>query len=263
MWRQELQNKKGIFMNEENFVEEKEEAIRELVVPGDYLEDGARFKPGVGTYKEHGKIYASQLGLKTINTKANFVNVIPLSGKYIPRYNDMIIGKVIGITPTNWLVDINSPYLSSLHINEVPWNVEFGDTSRFLNIGETILAKIQSVDEVKRVQLTMKDKGLRKLIGGQTMEISPVKVPRIIGRGGSMINLLKRFTSSRIFVGQNGRIWIDGDIDNIALAILAIKKIEKEAHTHGLTDAMTKYLEKITGKKLEQLPQKVEYKEEE
>lgn len=249
-------------MNEENnLVEEKEEVIRELVVPGDYLEDGTKYKAGIGTYKESGKIYASQIGLKAINTKANFVNVIPLSGKYMPKYNDTVVGKVIEIMLSSWLVDINSPYPALLHVNETPWRVEFGEASKFINIGEIVLVKIQSVDEVKRVQLTMKDKGLRKLTNGQTVEISAVKVPRIIGKGGSMISLLKRFTSTRIFVGQNGRIWIGGELNNISVAIIAIKKIEKETHTQELIDIMTRYLEEITGKKLEDLPQRVEYKE--
>lgn len=247
-------------MSEEN-IKEEEEIVREMVIPGDYLEDGTKYKAGIGTYREQGKIYSSRVGLKTINLKANFVNVIPLSGKYIPKYNDLVVGKVIEVILSSWLIDINSPYPGLLHIKEVPWNVEFGDTSSFLNIGETILAKIQSVDEVKRVQLTMKDKGLRKLINGQTIDISAVKVPRIIGRGGSMINLLKKFTNCRIFVGQNGRIWIEGEINDIAIVVSAIKKIERESHIQGLTDEMTKYLEKITGKKFEELPQRIEYKE--
>ncbi len=91
------------------------------------------------------------------------------------------------IGPSNWLIDINSPYPAPLHVNEVPWRVEFGDTSRYLNVGDTILAKVLMVDETKRVQVTMKEQGLRKLQGGQVIEISHSKVPRVIGKGGSMI----------------------------------------------------------------------------
>ena len=59
-----------------------------------------------------------------------------------------------------------------------------------------------------------------------------------------MIKLLKNLTKCNIFVTQNGRIWIKGE--NIAyerLLIDAIKKIEKEAHTVGLTDRMSLYIE--------------------
>ena len=93
--------------------------------------------------------------------------------------------------------------------------MEFGDTARYLNVGDTMLAKVLMVDETKRVQVTMKEQGLRKLQGGQVVEISHSKVPRVIGKGGSMIQMIKNMTNCRIFVGQNGRIWLDGDIENM------------------------------------------------
>jgi len=145
------------------------------------------------------------------------------------------------------LVDINSPYPAPLHVNEVPWRVEFGDTARYLNVGDVLLSKILIVDETKRVQVTMKEPGLRKLQGGQIIEITHSKVPRVIGKGGSMIQMIKSFTNCRIFVGQNGRIWLDGEIDNIVYAIRAIKMIEEEAQTVRLTERVKEYLESIFG----------------
>lgn len=230
--------------------EEFKETVRELVLPGDLLDEG-NYKVGIGTYREGKRIYSALLGFKSI--RSNYVNVVPLSGKYVPRPGDSIIGKVIGIGPTNWLIDINSPYPAPLHINEVPWRVDFGDTARFLNVGDTVLVKAQTVDEIKRVQVTMKGVGLRKLIGGQIVEISPFKVPRVIGKGGSMISLIKKYTNCRIFVGQNGRIWIDGELDDITNAILAIKRIEKDAHTTGLTNVIEDYLRELTGKRFNEM----------
>lgn len=217
--------------------------VREIVVPGELLDSG-KLRPGNGTYVSEGKIYASQLGIKS--TKSNFVNVIPLGGRYIPVTGDNVIGKVIDIGPSNWLIDINSPYPAPLHVNEVPWRVEFGDTARYLNVGDTILAKVLMVDETKRVQVTMKDQGLRKLQGGQIIDISHSKVPRVIGKGGSMIQLIKSHTNCRIFVGQNGRIWLDGDIENIVAAIRAIRMIDEGAQTLRLTERVKEYLESVT-----------------
>lgn len=217
--------------------------IRELVVPGDLLDSG-KLKPGDGTYVRDGKIYASQLGIK--NIKSNFINVIPLGGPYIPSPGDTVIGKIVDIGPSNWLVDINSPYPAPLHVTEVPWKVEFGDTARYLNMGDTILAKVLMVDETKRVQVTMKEQGLRKLQGGQVIDISHSKVPRVIGKGGSMIQMIKSYTNCRIYVGQNGRIWLDGDIENIVIAIRAIKMIEEGAQTLRLTERVKEYLETMT-----------------
>jgi exosome complex component RRP4 len=218
--------------------------MREVVVPGDLLDSG-KLKAGNGTYVVEGNIYASQLGIKSV--RSNYVNVIPLGGRYIPHQGDTVIGKIIDLGPSNWLVDINSPYPAPLHVNEVPWRVEFGDTARYLNVGDVLLSKILIVDETKRVQVTMKEPGLRKLQGGQIIEITHSKVPRVIGKGGSMIQMIKSYTNCRIFVGQNGRIWLDGEIDNIVYAIRAIRMIEEEAQTIRLTERVKDYLESVFG----------------
>jgi exosome complex component RRP4 len=213
-------------------------------MPGDLLE-GEKLKPGAGTYVSDGKIFAALLGIKSV--KSNYVNIIPLSGRYIPAVGDSVIGKVEDIGPSNWLIEINSPYPAPLHVNEVPWRVEFGDTARYMNVGDVILAKILMVDETMRIQVTMKDQGLRKLQGGQIIEVSPSKVPRVIGKSGSMIQMIKGYTNCRIFVGQNGRIWLDGEVDNIMHAIKAIQMIEQDAHSHGLTEKVKAYLEQVSG----------------
>lgn len=219
---------------------------RELVLPGELL-DVKNLRPGVGTFYENGKIYASLLGIKKV--RAGYINVITLGGKYIPRVDDVVVGIVIDIGPSHWLIDINSPYLATLHVNEVLWRVEFGDTAKYLNVNDVILCNILTVDEVKRVQVTMKDRSLKKLTEGQIVEISPSKVPRVIGKKGSMISLIKNYTGCRMFVGQNGRIWLDGDTDSMIPAVQSIKMIEEESQIHGLTDAVENLLKKSTGKK--------------
>ncbi len=221
------------------------QAKREVVVPGDMLE-GEGLKPGAGTFSEEGHVYASLLGIRS--DRAGSVNVIPLGGRYIPRQGDAIIGKVIDVGPSYWLVDLNSPYPAPLHVNEVPWRVDFGDTARYLDVEDAILAKVLSVDETRRVSISMKNHTSRKLTGGQIVEISHAKVPRVIGKKGSMINLIKNYTKCRMFVGQNGRIWIDGDIDNIVNAMAAVKMIEEQAQVMGLTETVRSYLEGLYGK---------------
>ncbi len=221
--------------------EEKIEVKRELVLPGDLIGEG-EMRPGMGAYAQDGKIYAAQIGIKNISR--NYVNVFPLKGHYMPKFGDKVIGIITEMSANSWLVDINSPYPAPLHVNEVPWKVDFGDTGKYLKVGDVVLLKVAGIDEAKHVKVTMKDQGLRKLTGGSIMEISAYKVPRVIGKGGSMINLLKEHTQCRIFVGQNGRIWIDGDVDGISLAMRAIKMIDENAHMIGLTDKVREFLEK-------------------
>ncbi len=65
-----------------------------------------------------------------------------------------------------------------------------------------------------------------------------------------MIKLIKDATECRITVGQNGLCWIQGEPENEMLAAETIKLVEEKAHTEGLTDEISKFLEKKTkGKK--------------
>lgn len=213
---------------------------REIVVPGELLAISGK-RAGPGTYSEGGKIFASQLGIKSV--RPDMISVVPFSGQYMPLRGDLVVGKIVDVGASNWLVDINSPYPAPLHVNEVPWRVEFGETRKFMSVGDVVLLKIIGSDEQKRIQITMQDHGLRKLTGGMVLEISPSKVPRVIGKNGSMIQMLKNMTGCRIYVGQNGRIWIDGDLDNIVKAVQAVRMIEEEAHAHGLTEKVKQLLE--------------------
>ena len=224
---------------------DSKETAREIVVPGDLLAISSK-RPGPGTYSEGGKIYAATLGIKSV--RPDSISVVPLSGQYIPMRGDLVIGKIVDVGPSNWLVDINSPYPAPLHVNEVPWRVEFGETGKFMSVGDIVLIKVVGVDEIKRISVSMQDHGLRKLTGGMVIEVSPSKVPRLIGKNGSMIQMLKNMTGCRIYVGQNGRVWLDGELDHILNAVSAIKIIEEEAHSVGLTEKVKRFLEQNAGK---------------
>ncbi|MDR3283146.1 MAG: exosome complex protein Rrp4 [Candidatus Methanoplasma sp.] len=214
-------------------MEKRNARSREVVVPGDIL-DKSGMRAGSYAYARDGKIYAEVLGVK--NTYQDTVSVIPLGGRYMPITGDTVIGVIEDIGPSNWLVNINAPYPAPLHVNEVPWKVEFGDTSRYLGLGNVVLLKILMVDESKKIQVTMKDSGLRRIEGGRLVEIQHSKVPRVIGKSGSMIQLIKNLTDCRIFVGQNGRIWVDGDDENVEAAVAAIKLIDRETQSENLTE---------------------------
>ncbi|MFW5927596.1 MAG: exosome complex RNA-binding protein Rrp4 [Thermoplasmatota archaeon] len=227
---------------------EKEETERKLLLPGDEI-DEEDVKPGRGTFKKDGKIYAAKLGVKTL--RSGYVNVAAQSGRYEPQSGDKVIGTVTDLDSSFWMVDVNAPNLAVLHVNDVPWRVDYGDTASYIEVGDAVLVKITSVDEQMKMQVTMDEKGLRKLNEGQIIEIPPSQVPRVIGRKGSMISMLKKYTGCRIFVGQNGRIWIDGDLEGQYLAVKAIQMIEENAQVVGLTEAVKQFLKQETGKDLE------------
>ena len=215
---------------------------RKIVIPSQMLGETKTMKAGRGTFVDQGKIYAERLGILSI--QGNVIYVLPLKGRYDPVVGDFVIGVVEEAATSNWMVDINAPYPALLHVNEVPWEIDFADTEKYLNTGDAILAKVLSVDESKKLQITLNDRNLFKIKGGHIIEVESSVVPRIIGKKGSMIALIKKYTRCRIFVGQNGRIWIDGDAEGIALVQQAITKIENEAVTFGLTDRIEELLKK-------------------
>ena len=59
-----------------------------------------------------------------------------------------------------------------------------------------------------------------------------------------MISLIRDNTKTRIQIGQNGYVWIDGEGKDIALAQEAIETIDREATSEGLTKKIEKLLEK-------------------
>lgn len=211
---------------------------RKVVVPGDLLSEDAK-RSGEGTYIRDGSVYSLLYGLANYRDK---INVIPLAGKYVPASGDNVIGVVKDITFSNWIVDINSPYDGLLHISEFPKRIESDEMSKYLRIGSSIMTRVKDVDPTMKVELTLNDRKLGLIRAGQVIEISHTRVPRLIGKGGSMISMLKKEVNCNIFVGQNGRIWISGGADDTDLALKTIALIEKEAHTNGLTDRIVGFL---------------------
>lgn len=219
-----------------------------IVIPGDLLDDTGKLKPGPGTYRQDSAIYAKRMGLKS--RRGDEMSIVPLGGVYDPAPGDLVIGIVTDHGTSNWMIDVNGPYPAPLHVNEVPWKVGFAETGQFLESGDAILCKILFVDEAKKVQVTMNDRNLRKLQDGVLLEVAPSRVPRVIGRNGSMINLIKKYTDVWLFVGQNGRIWLNGEPEAMDTARAAVRKIEHEAHIPGLTDRVKAFLQEKTGRTL-------------
>lgn len=212
----------------------------EIVVPGDIL-DTKGVSGGENTYVVNGNLYASILGVK--NVSPNGISVIPISGCYMPKNGDVVIGIINDVSASNWIVDINAPYQAPLHVSEVPWRVEFGDTLRYLNIGDTVLLKVLMVDENKKIQVTMNDSGLRKLEGGQIVNLPYSKISMVIGKNGSIIQMLENMTECRILMGHNGRIWISGNDESADVARQAIEYIVEDLQSGNLTERVQAFIE--------------------
>jgi len=214
---------------------------RQIVIPGETIFKGDDYLPGEGTEKRGDEIVAIRFGLAE-ETK-NLVKVIPLSGVYQPRRGNVVIGKVEMITFNGWVVDIGTPENAFLSLMEVPRYVNKDDLKEVLDVGEMVVAKIYSINK-RGIDLSLKFPGTGRLDDGMIIQINPNKVPRIIGKEGSMISLIKEETKCRITVGQNGIIWIGGDkIEDELFAKKAIMYIAENSLMTGLTDEMKNWFE--------------------
>ncbi|WP_010479150.1 exosome complex RNA-binding protein Rrp4 [Thermococcus zilligii] len=218
---------------------------RELVVPGTLLAQGA-FQAGKGTFREGNRVYSTVVGL--VEIRGDTIKVIPLEGPYIPEVGDNVLGKIVDVKFSSWTVDIGAPYQATLRAQDaVEEKIDLlkTDLRKIFDIGDIIYAKVKAFDEVNQIDLTTKGMPFNggPLRGGQLVTITSSKVPRVIGKGGSMINMIKKLTGTRIIVGQNGWVWVSGTNRELEeLAVEAILKVNRESHTSGLTDRVKEFL---------------------
>ena len=216
---------------------------KQIVTPGDLLAEND-YVAGDNTYKENGKIYATRVGL--VDYENRRVSVVALKAFYVPFIGDLVIGKVTEVSLGVWLVDIGAPYPGVLRASDAlnrPFRPQRDELSSIFDVGDLVIAKIVAYDRTRDPLLTVSDLGLGKVKRGQIIEVTPTKIPRVIGRQGSMITMLKQETGCQITVGQNGVILVSGkSLEDEQLAIRAIRKIEEEAHTSGLTDRITEMI---------------------
>ncbi|MBS7659899.1 MAG: exosome complex RNA-binding protein Rrp4 [Candidatus Bathyarchaeia archaeon] len=210
---------------------------RQLVVPGDLIAEGD-YIAGENVYRENNRIYAARIGL--VEYQDNRVNVVALRAFYVPKVGDTVIGTVVEVGFSGWAVDINAPYLAMLRVSEVikrPFKPQKDELTKILDVGDLILAKIIAYDRTQPPFLGVDEPGMGKITKGQIVKITPTKIPRVIGKKGSMISMLKQETGCHIILGQNGVILVTGKSpEDEELAIMAIRKIEEESHVSGLTD---------------------------
>jgi len=214
---------------------------RDVVIPSEKIDARKGRKLGNGVYQDGENVFSKFMGIPRIDE--NEISVIPLSGVYLPNLGDRVIGIISGVEISGWMVDINSPYVAFLPVAEaVEEFIDMArtDISRYFDANDVVFCRISKVTKNKTVQVSLRDTLARKLYGGVIIKVTPSKIPRIIGKAGSMISLIKTRTKCDIYTGQNGLIWIRGE--NKAKAIEVILTIEKESHTIGLTERIESML---------------------
>lgn len=233
---QKEENSNEDIQGSDDFVSKK----RRLVVPGEVIVSGEDYLPSDGARRQGNDIVASRFGLA--EEAGMVIKVISVTGAYIPRRNNVVIGRVTNITMNGWVIDIDYANNAFLPIDESPRFINKNEMDQFLAIGDVIIAKIWSIN-ARGVDLSLKSRGLGKLEGGFIFKVQQSRVPRIIGKEGSMISLIKAKTNATVTVGQNGWIWITADTADDALrARRAVEFIVENFHHAGLTEKVEEFL---------------------
>ena len=218
---------------------------RDIVVPGDLLYEG-RARTGDNTYRHEGNVYATRVGL--VNYNKDRVSVIALEAGFVPLVGDLVIGDVTDIELGQWKIDIGAEKDAILTINDAigkPYRT-YQDMPKILDIGDTVVAKIVDLDRSRTPILSIMGRELGKVRDGFIIRITPSKIPRLIGKKGSMINMILKESRCQVTIGQNGKILISGrNREDEELVVKVINKIEAEAHTSGLTNRIQEYLKEL------------------
>ncbi|MDE1826523.1 MAG: RNA-binding protein [Thaumarchaeota archaeon] len=216
---------------------------RRYVIPGDVIVTGP-LRPEQNVYQEGDRIISTCVGISEIFENA--VRVIPLTGVYVPKTNDLVIGKVVGTSPLSWEFDINSCFIGFLPAQDVfgrDYSPTKDELKQRLNIGDLVAARVANFDRSRDPLLTVQDRDLGKIDAGELIEIAPSKVPRLIGKRGSMIQSIEMATKAIITIGQNGWIVVScDDPEGLLKAIEAVKMVDALAHTPNLTERVKSML---------------------
>src|SRR5919197_3288078 len=209
---------------------------RRYVIPGDKIVEG-NFRPLMNVIRAGHSLIATRIGIAEAGRDG--VKVIPLSGVYIPRVNDLVIGKIIDHSSLSWEVDINSCFSAHLPAQDIfgrDFSPARDDMTKHFAIGDMITARIIAFDRTRDPMLTVQDLVLGNIPKGEVLRISATRVPRLIGKRGSMIQTIEQATQTRVLIGQNGIVVVTGTTpEGLKLAVRAIRMVEEEAHTANLT----------------------------
>ena len=214
------------------------------VIPGELIVSGS-YRAEQNTVMEGDKIFATVIGLSDVHDGS--VRVIPLTGGYYPKDDDLVIGKIVSHSAMSWEVDINSCYAGMLPATDVfgrDFSSHSDDLSAKLGNGDLIVARIVNADKTRDPLLTISGRELGKIDSGELVNISPSKVARLIGKRGSMIQTIESGTHAQITIGQNGLVVVScEDSDGLLKAIKAIELVDEKAHIANLTDQINDMLE--------------------
>jgi len=191
----------------------KREKIK-IVLPGEVVKVGD-IKTTTEVIKLDDKLVSTLIGIPKMKRRRGerVLSVLPLKTPYIPKEGDIVIGKIVDIGVTNWLVDINSPWKAILPISEVlskPVNVSKIELKDYLNIGDLIVARVIAFDLTRDPLLTIKESRLGKATRGLFLELSSWDWLLLKSKEKTLLRGVKKKANCNIVLGANYRVLMIG-----------------------------------------------------
>ena len=215
----------------------------QFVLPGDIIVTGD-YQPEQNVILEGDRLMSTAIGFSEI--KDDLVTVTPLTGLYTPKTDDLVVGKIVSHNALSWEVNINSYYPGILTASDIfgkDYSASRDDLSLKLNTGDIILARIANVNS-RDPLITITGENLGKIDSGELVKISPAKIPRLIGKHGSMIQTIEGSTNATITVGQNGLIILKCDNSaGLKKAIASVKMIGMIQYEVNIEDKIQNILD--------------------
>ncbi len=196
---------------------------RKIVIPGDVVADTATRIPG--TYTKDGKTCAALVGF--IDEQGKY---IALESNYKPMIGDVVVGMITDARHAGYSIDLLLPKEGFIPARTIRITLQLGDF---------VVSKIRKIERSGMVEVGE----VRRLPRGKIVEFPSAKIPRLIGKKSSMLDILRNNAGGDIVVGNNGYVWMSEKC-NIPLLLNALDIIKAKAHKPGLTDTMTKFFEK-------------------
>ncbi len=220
---------------------------RDIVLPGDLIAVGSiSVEKYPYAYCVEGKCFSTVIGVAEERGE-NQLRIVPLEGFYNPKEEDIVIGVVEEVGISSVILDIRAPYKGVLPASEIAGKQYSPAQEPLINLvspGDIYLAKVERFDLTRDPLLTIKGKDLGRVLDGILIEIVPTRIPRIIGKKRSMLEMLIKETQCQVVPTANGRILIRGcpSSEHEAIAVNSIKMIENSPYIQGLTEKIREYL---------------------
>ncbi len=227
---------------------------RVIALPGVAIYKGSAQKVDEKIFKDSRGYVPTIVGVAQISGRN--IDFIPYKDTYRPVKGDYVIGVVVGYAPNGWFIDIGSyvkAFLPAADVLNKRFDPRKDELSRYLKIGDIVGLYVSEVRRLGNILVTMKDvkkakdRRVGRLSDYYMIKVWSTKLPRIIGKKGSMVKLLKERLGGDIIIAQNGVILYKGPYEKFVILNKIITFITAKTFATGLTEYINGLINDMLG----------------